>query len=77
MGLKTIVGIILLTLGVLGLIYGGFTYTEDRHEVDIGPVEFGIEEKQRVNVPIWMSVVAVALGAVSILWGRGSRSVTG
>jgi len=70
MDFKTVVGIILLTLGVLGLIYGGFTYTSEEHAVNVGPVELGVEEKERVEVPIWMSVVAVGLGTASIIWGR-------
>jgi len=70
MDFKTVVGIILLTLGVLGLIYGGFTYTSEEHAVNVGPVELGVAEKERVDVPIWMSVVAVGLGAASIIWGR-------
>ena len=70
MNLKVIVGLILITLGVLGLIYGGFTYTSDKHAVNLGPIELGYKEKERVNVPIWASVVAVALGAGSLLWGR-------
>lgn len=76
MGFKTIVGIILLALGVLGLIYGGFTYTSEEHAVNLGPVEIGIEEKEQVNVPLWLSVGAVVLGTGTILWGRGSRAAT-
>ena len=29
------VGLLLIVLGVLGLVYGGITYTRDRHEVDL------------------------------------------
>ena len=34
-----IVGIVLITAGLLGLVYGGVTYTTETHEAKIGPLE--------------------------------------
>src|SRR6188768_15058 len=45
--------IVLLLAGVLGLVYGGFSYTRETHEAKVGPLEVSISEKQRVNVPMW------------------------
>ena len=58
-----VVGIILVVLGLLGLVYGGFSYTEDRKDVDLGPIEFSIEEKEQVNIPVWAGVASVVVGA--------------
>ncbi len=57
-----ILAIILIALGVLGLVYGGFTYTSRTHRTSIGPVELAVAEKNTVNVPLWAGVGAVAVG---------------
>lgn len=66
MNAKKILGILLVTLGILALVYGGFTYTEDSHEVDLGPVAFELEEKESVPVPPWVGIVAIVGGLVLI-----------
>lgn len=62
-----ILGIALIVAGGLGLLYGGFTYTQDTHEAKLGPIELSIKEEKTVNVPIWAGVGAIALGAVLLL----------
>ena len=69
-GLK-IVGIALFLVGVLGLAYGGFSYTKDTTAVKIGPLELSVKEKETVNVPIWAGAGAIVVGG--ILFGLGSK----
>ncbi|OZA13730.1 MAG: hypothetical protein B7X94_01930 [Hydrogenophilales bacterium 17-62-8] len=57
-----LLGAALIVAGVLGLIYGGFTYTKDTHEAKLGPIEFTIKDRETVNVPIWAGVGALAAG---------------
>ena len=66
-----IAALALLIAGVLGVAYGGFSYTKDAHDVKLGPVELSVKEKERVNVPLWVGIGAVALGG--ILFGMGGR----
>jgi hypothetical protein len=61
-GLK-LLAIVLIAVGVLGLIYGQFSYTKDTHKAEIGNTELALNEKETVNVPQWAGVVAIALGA--------------
>jgi hypothetical protein len=61
--------LVLLIAGVLGVAYGGFSYTKDTHDVKLGPVELAVKEKERVNIPLWVGIGAVALGG--ILFGMG------
>jgi hypothetical protein len=67
-GLK-IVAIALIAAGVLGLIYGGFTYTKKTHEAKIGSVEMTMNEREKVNVPLWADVGAVVAGVALLLVG--------
>ena len=63
----------LIAAGVLGLVYGGFSFTRETHEAKLGPIELSVKEKQSVNIPVWAGVGAVAIGAVLLLLG-GKKS---
>ena len=65
-----IVAIILLVGGTLGLAYGGFSYTKETHETDLGPIHMTFDEKQRVNVPVWAGVGAIVIGGFLLVGGR-------
>jgi hypothetical protein len=62
-----ILAIGLLAVGILALVYGGFTYTTETHRANIGPLDFSITEKERVNVPVWVGVVFSVVGAGLLL----------
>jgi hypothetical protein len=62
-----ILAIVLLAVGILALVYGGFTYTTETHRANIGPLDFSITEKERVNVPVWVGVVFSVVGAGLLL----------
>lgn len=68
-GIK-ILGILLIAAGILALVYGGFSYTKETHEAQLGPLEFAVEEKERVNVPVWAGAGAVVVGALLLVAGR-------
>ncbi|MGA9046640.1 hypothetical protein [Sulfuricurvum sp.] len=59
----------LVLAGVLGLVYGGFSYTKDTHEATIGAIELSVKEQERVNIPVWAGVGAIALGGLLLLLG--------
>jgi hypothetical protein len=68
-----IVGLLLIAGGVLGLVYGSFTYTKETHEAKIGPLEMAVKEKETVNVPVWAGVGAIVVGCGLLLVG-GKRT---
>ena len=65
-----IAAIVLIAAGVLGLVYGSFTYTKDTHETKLGPIELSVKEQETVNLPVWSGVGAIAIGGVLLLVGR-------
>jgi hypothetical protein len=69
MSANKIAGIVIMLVGVLGLVYGGFTYTKDTHDATIGPIELSVKDKERVNIPVWAGVGAIALGAMLMVVG--------
>lgn len=62
----------LLVLGVLAVVYGGFWYTKGETKAEIGPVQVKVEERTRVNVPLWAGVAGIGLGAL-LLATSGKR----
>ncbi len=69
----TIVAIVLIALGAVGLSRGKFSYTEDKHEANIGNLELSVKDKQTVAVPQWLSIGAIAAGAVLLVFARRRR----
>lgn len=70
MKLRKLLGLLLIVGGVLALVYGGFSYTKQRHELNIAGVELGVAKKERVNIPVWAGAAAVLGGAVLLVVGR-------
>ena len=64
-----VIGIVVLVLGLLGLAYGGFSYTRSTHQAKIGPLELSVKEKETVNVPMWAGAAAVAAGVLLLVMG--------
>lgn len=67
-----IVAVLLVVGGIIGLVYGGFTYTKTTHDAKIGPLEFSVKDKEHVNVPVWAGVAAIVAGGVLLLSRRGA-----
>jgi hypothetical protein len=62
--------IALLAAGILALVYGGFSYTQETHQAKLGPLEINITDKERLNVPVWAGVALVELGGGLLLSGK-------
>ena len=61
--------LVLIVAGVLGLVYGSFSYTKETHEAKVGPIELTVKDKETVNIPVWAGVGAIAIGGVLLLLG--------
>lgn len=64
-----LLGAALIALGLLGLLYGGFSYTKNTHDIKLGPIELSVKEKESINVPVWAGVAAIVGGTVLLLFG--------
>jgi uncharacterized membrane protein YidH (DUF202 family) len=68
----TVVGILLIVVGIIGFIAGGVSFTHEKKDVDMGPVQ--IQHKQTKTVPISPILSAVALVGGIGLVVVGARS---
>ncbi|HET6598611.1 MAG TPA: hypothetical protein VFG60_01500 [Burkholderiaceae bacterium] len=64
-----VVAIALIVAGALALTYGGFSYTQEKTAVKLGPIELSVKEKQTVNVPMWAGVGAIVAGGLLLVFG--------
>jgi uncharacterized membrane protein YidH (DUF202 family) len=64
-----VAAIVLIVLGVLALAYGGFSYTDDKTAVKLGPLELSVKERKTVNVPVWAGIGAVVVGGLLLAFG--------
>ena len=70
MNITRLIAIALIVAGILGLAYGGFSYTKDTTAVKLGPLELSVKEKQTVNVPMWAGIGAIAIGGLLLVLGN-------
>jgi hypothetical protein len=68
-----IAAIVLIVAGILGLVYGSFSYTKETHETKLGPIELSVKDKETVNVPVWAGVGAIVVGGALLLFA-GKKS---
>lgn len=66
-------GALLIGVGVLALVYGGFTYTKSTEEANLGPISIEVKDKETVNIPMWAGVAAVIVGGI-VLAGAGRKA---
>jgi len=64
-------GIALIVVGVLALVYQGFTYTTRETVIDIGPITATAEREKTFPLPPVIGIVAIA-GGVALMFA-GSR----
>ncbi|QEE29283.1 DUF3185 domain-containing protein [Terriglobus albidus] len=70
----TIVGILLILLGIVGFAMGGFSFKEHKKDVDLGPVQISHEEKHGVTIPPVLSGIALIGGIGLVVVGARSRA---
>ena len=64
-----IAGIVLVLFGLAGFFTGGFSFTKDKTAAKIGPLELTVKERESINIPQWLSLGAIALGAIVLVAG--------
>ncbi|HEY9099345.1 MAG TPA: hypothetical protein VIN38_10780 [Thiobacillus sp.] len=67
------IALALIVAGILSLAYGGFSYTKETHEAKLGPIEFSVTDRERVNIPVWAGVGAILIGGVLLVFGGNKR----
>ena len=62
-----IAGIILIVAGLVGLIWGGLSWTDEKTVVDIGPIQATAKERKTIPIPPVVGGIAVVAGIVLLV----------
>jgi hypothetical protein len=73
MKVSTLFGILLIALGVVALVYDGFTYFREEEVARIGPLEVSVEKEERIPLPSVAGGMAVVAGVMVLVLGRHAR----
>ena len=69
----TIVGILLIILGIAGFAMGGISFTHEKKDVDLGPVQVSQEQKQTMPISPILSTLSLVAGVGLVVVGARSK----
>lgn len=65
----TLIGVILIVIGIIALAYQGITYTTREKVVDIGPIEINADKEKTIPLPPILGGIALVGGIVLVIAG--------
>jgi uncharacterized membrane protein len=66
----SVIGILLIVLGVIALAYQGITYTTHQKVIDLGPIQASTTEHKTIPLPPILGGIALIGGVVLLVAGR-------
>ena len=73
MRIQTVIGILLVVVGLLSLALGAISYTRREEVLDLGPVAVTTEKHERIPLPPLFGIVSVIAGAAVLVAGSRRR----
>lgn len=67
MSATRIAGVILIVIGLVGLLWGGISWTHEKTIVDIGPIEAKAQERETIPLPPIVGGIALVAGIVLLV----------
>jgi len=67
MTVRYVIGTVLIIIGLVSLLMGGFRWTENKTVVDIGPVKATAEEHKSLPIPPVVGALALVGGIVVLV----------
>ncbi len=69
----TVVGILLIVLGIVGFAVGGVSFTHEKKDVDIGPIQVSHKQTRTVPISPILSTVSLIAGLGLVVVGARSK----
>ena len=69
-----IAGIVLIVLGLTGILWGGFSWTQEKTVVDVGPFKATTQEHKTIPFPPVAGGIALVAGVVLLVLPGRRRS---
>ena len=68
----TLVGAALIVLGIAGLVFNQFSYSQNKPVLDAGPIHIQAEKEHHIAIPMIAGIAAVVAGFGMIIVSRRS-----
>ena len=67
---KNLIALLMIVIGLVGLLYGGFTYTRQKTVVDVGSVEITRQQHEKIPVSPIVGGLILVSGVWLLSYGR-------
>ncbi len=64
---KQVIGVLLVVVGLVSLLLGGFSWTREKTVIDIGPIEATTQERETLPIPPIVGGLVLAAGVVLLV----------
>ncbi len=68
----TLIGLVLIVVGIIGFAVGGFSFTHEKKDVDLGPLQISHKQTNTVPIPPILSAIALVGGIALVVVGAKS-----
>lgn len=68
-----IIGVLLVALGVVGFILGGFSLRQEETAVQVGDLKLKAETEKHYPIPPWANAGAIVIGLGLVVYGLRRR----
>ncbi len=69
----SMIGFLLILLGTVGFAVGGVSFTREKKDVDLGPVQISHQQKQTIPISPVLSTISLAAGVGLVVVGAKAR----
>lgn len=70
MNTLTVIGVILIVLGIVAFAYQGITYTTREKAIDLGPIQVTAEKTRTIPLPPVVGAITLIGGIALVVAGR-------
>jgi len=69
----SVVGILLIIVGIVGFALGGISYTHEKKDIDLGPLQVSHNEKNTLPISPILSTLSLIAGVGLVVIGVRSK----
>ena len=69
-----VAGIVLIIVGIIGLVWGGITYTRRKDTVSVGPISATVQQRETFPISPVVSGIALVAGLALVVAGGRRRA---
>jgi hypothetical protein len=74
MKVAAVVGILLIVLGIVGFAVGGISFTHQKKDVDLGPLQVSHNKTETMPISPILSVISLVAGVGLVVVGVKSKT---